>query len=160
MPFRKLGRKFHFSFGFARVSEVRHIYFFSVQRDVSIPFSVDTDLGFSQCEQYKLNYSRYSTEDFITWNRSAMINSSTPVVKCLNGWVYDRHEFTETVLSRVSHPCAPCRNHQAIPTNATVSKDSDTISISIIMAVYEIFFIFQVISENQEIVYQHNITEN
>ena len=26
MPFRKLGGKCHFSFGFARVSEVRHIY--------------------------------------------------------------------------------------------------------------------------------------
>ena len=39
------------------------------------------------------------------------------------------------------------QEHQTILTNATLSKDSDTISISVIMAVYEI------------IVYQHNITE-
>ena len=51
--------------------------------------------------------------------------------------------------------------HQTIPTNASVSKDSDTISISVIMAVYEIIFIFifQVNLRNQEIVYQNNITE-
>ena len=50
---------------------------------------------------------------------------------------------------------------QTIPTNATVSKDSDKISISVIMAVYEIivFYIFQANLRNQEIVYQHNITE-
>ena len=53
------------------------------------------------------------------------------------------------------------QEHQTIPTNATVSKDSDKISISVIMAVYEIifFFILQVNLRNQEIVYQHNITE-
>ena len=32
------------------------------------------------------------------------------------------------------------QEHQMIPTNATVSKDSDKISISIIMAVYDIIF--------------------
>ena len=53
------------------------------------------------------------------------------------------------------------QEHQTIPTNVTVSNDSDTISISVIMAVYEIFFFFffQVNLRNQEIVYQHNITE-
>ena len=53
------------------------------------------------------------------------------------------------------------QEHQTIPTNATVSKDSDKISFSVIMAVYEIifFFIFQVNLRNQEIVYQHNNTE-
>ena len=53
------------------------------------------------------------------------------------------------------------QEHQTIPTNATVSKDSDKISISVIMAVYEIifFFMFQVNLRNQEIVYQHNVTE-
>ena len=34
------------------------------------------------------------------------------------------------------------QEHQTIPTNATVSKDSDKISISVIMAVYEIIFFF------------------
>ena len=34
------------------------------------------------------------------------------------------------------------QEHQTIPTNATVLKDSDTISISVIMAVYEVFFSF------------------
>ena len=34
------------------------------------------------------------------------------------------------------------QEHQTIPTNVTVSKDSDKISISVIMAVYEIFFSF------------------
>ena len=54
------------------------------------------------------------------------------------------------------------QEHQMIVTNATVSKDSDMISISVIIAVYEIIFfvfIFQVNLRNQEIVYQHNITE-
>ena len=53
------------------------------------------------------------------------------------------------------------QEHQTIPTNATVLKDSNKISISVIMAVYEIifFYIFQVNLRNQEIVYQNNITE-
>ena len=53
------------------------------------------------------------------------------------------------------------QEHHTITTNATVSKDSDTISISVKMAVYEIIFIFifQVNLRNQEIVYQNNITE-
>ena len=53
------------------------------------------------------------------------------------------------------------QEHQTILINATVSKDSDMISISVIMAVYEIifFYIFQVNLRNQEIFYQHNITE-
>ena len=53
------------------------------------------------------------------------------------------------------------QEHQAIPTNATVSKDSDKISISVVMAVYEIFFFFHFSSKSQKskIAYQHNITE-
>ena len=52
------------------------------------------------------------------------------------------------------------QEHQTIATNAKVSKDSDKISICVIMAVYEIFFFhFSSKSQNQEIVYQHNITE-
>ena len=45
------------------------------------------------------------------------------------------------------------QEHQTIPTNATASKDSDKISISVIMAGYEIisFYIFQVNLRNQEI---------
>ena len=41
------------------------------------------------------------------------------------------------------------QGHQTIPTNGTISKDSDTISISVIMAVYEIIFFsfFKQISE-------------
>ena len=35
------------------------------------------------------------------------------------------------------------QEHQMIPTNATVSKDSDTISISVRMAVYEIHIYLQ-----------------
>ena len=47
------------------------------------------------------------------------------------------------------------------PTKILKKKDSDMISISVIMAVYEIFFffIFQVNLRNQEIVNQHDITE-
>ena len=48
------------------------------------------------------------------------------------------------------------QEHQTIPTNATVSKDSDTISMRVIMAVYEIIFLNL---RNQKIVYQHNIIE-
>ena len=40
------------------------------------------------------------------------------------------------------HTVGKCtlQEHQMIPTNATVSKDSDKLSISVIMAVYENFF--------------------
>ena len=41
------------------------------------------------------------------------------------------------------------QEHQTIPTNATVSKDSDMISISVIMAVYEIIF-FHFLSQSQK----------
>ena len=45
----------------------------------------------------------------------------------------------EALLHFVLSYCT-LQEHQSIPTNATVSKNSDTISISVIMVVYEIFF--------------------
>ena len=42
------------------------------------------------------------------------------------------------------------QEHQTIPTNATVSKDSDKISISVIMAVYEIIFFFHFSNKSQK----------
>ena len=41
------------------------------------------------------------------------------------------------------------QEHQTIPTNVTVSKDSDTISISVI-TVYEIFFFFHFSNKSQK----------
>ena len=51
------------------------------------------------------------------------------------------------------------QEHQWILTNVTVSKDSDTISISVLMAVYEIFFHFSSKSQKSRNSYQHDITK-
>ncbi len=75
---------------------------------VSIPLSDDPDEEYSKCEVYALNFTGYSDEEFINWNRSEMINGSTPKAKC-SRWVYDRHEFVETLLSRVGSSLFPKR---------------------------------------------------
>ena len=52
-----------------------------------------------------LNYANYTTEDFIHWNRSAMVPEGTATREC-GSWVYDRSTFTENVLSRVCIVCS------------------------------------------------------
>lgn len=68
------------------------------QKDIAIP--MDKYGEFSQCEMYALNYSSYTHEQFMEWNRSIEVNSSTPTQSCSQGWIYDQSLFTSTITSR------------------------------------------------------------
>ena len=73
-----------------------------VQKNVAIPTddSPDSETGFSSCDRFQLDYSQFNESDFYSWNRSAVITNSTPVVGCRH-WVYDQSMFTSTIVSKV-----------------------------------------------------------
>ncbi len=71
------------------------------QKNVAIPYESEDSDEFSKCSFFTLNYSAFKTEDFILWNRSAMIPPGTETRSCASR-VYDRSVFFENVLSRVS----------------------------------------------------------
>ena len=70
------------------------------QRWVAIPY--DSDGEYEECSMFRLNYSQYSQEELLTWNRSLMVDDSTPTVDCSRGWTYDQSQFLNTITSRVS----------------------------------------------------------
>ena len=72
----------------------------SYQKDIAIPYDDEEEEVYSSCEHYDLNYSSYSTEDFLEWNRSAMVDEDTEVADC-EAWVYDQSVFVSTIQSQV-----------------------------------------------------------
>ena len=49
---------------------------------------------------FALNYSAYSMEDFLNWDRDAMVSNNTPTQEC-SAWAYDRSIFDNTIVSQV-----------------------------------------------------------
>lgn len=72
-----------------------------LQQNVAIPFS-DGD-EYAECEHYQLNYGDYSVQDFLNWNRSAMVDADSPITSCANDWVYDRSQFKDNLVSQVGY---------------------------------------------------------
>lgn len=71
----------------------------SMQKYISVP-TVD-DGKYDSCKVYDLNYSSYSLEDFVNWDRSAMVDNITSTIDC-SDWVHDQTLFESTLVSRVS----------------------------------------------------------
>ena len=67
------------------------------QKYFSIP--KDDKGKYKSCWMYNLNYSKYTDEDFMNWNRSLVENAVE--VKC-KSWVFDKSEFLSTVTADVS----------------------------------------------------------
>ena len=51
---------------------------------------------YSKCEMYNLEYSSYSQEQLINWNRSAMLPRNVTKRRC-SSWVYDTSEYNSLV---------------------------------------------------------------
>lgn len=58
-----------------------------------------TSMKYSQCEMYQRNYTNFTVEDLY----SLILDSSPapPVVKCTDGWVYSKKQYTSTVVMEV-----------------------------------------------------------
>ncbi|KAK2176140.1 hypothetical protein NP493_680g00020 [Ridgeia piscesae] len=75
-----------------------------LQRYISVPNTDGEPHTYSQCYMYHLNYSGYSTKEFLRWNRSAHVDTNTPTKKC-NSWQYDQSVFTSTYVSAMDLVC-------------------------------------------------------
>ena len=74
---------------------------FQEQQYIAIPDSGDE--GYSSCERFPLNFSQYTYQELITWNRSERTGdfNKEDWISCDDGWTYDRWEFAETINSKV-----------------------------------------------------------
>jgi len=71
----------------------------NVQKDVAIPDGYGSN-DHSQCQYYQSNYSAYSDEDFLQWNRSAFLQTKPTIVDC-ESWTYNQSVFVRTAVSQV-----------------------------------------------------------
>jgi hypothetical protein len=80
-----------------------------LQRYIGIPAEAQDDVSddaviFSSCEMFDMNWTRYSDEELLGWNRTEWLkenDNGTPAVKRCSEWNYDRSTFTSTIVSRV-----------------------------------------------------------
>ena len=56
----------------------------------------------TSCRMFALNYSRFSIDELVTWNRSEMVDETTPTQSCHDGWEYESDIFDSTLVSKVS----------------------------------------------------------
>ncbi|XP_028130359.2 carcinine transporter isoform X1 [Diabrotica virgifera virgifera] len=64
------------------------------QRNISIPFNNNS---FSKCERYAVNWTQL-LEDSGDSLEGIFVNTSWPVEKCLDGWVYDLSEVSSSIV--------------------------------------------------------------
>ncbi len=76
---------------------------FENQRHVAIPKEAVAGTNqdeYSQCYMYDMNYTLYSDEESLIWNRSDMSENST-LIPC-DSWVYDQSVMLTSFISDVS----------------------------------------------------------
>lgn len=92
-----------------RIERLEHLPF-ERQKYIGIPYE-DGSLGqgddqghltYSSCQMFAFNYSALSNDELNDWNRTLLLNESTPIVDCTH-WIYDQTTFVSTIVSRVSH---------------------------------------------------------
>ncbi|ELU15629.1 hypothetical protein CAPTEDRAFT_92879 [Capitella teleta] len=71
------------------------------QKFIAVP--TDSDGAYEKCLMYQLDYSQYTLEDFLNWNRSVEIGSET--TECNHGWVFDQSTYVNTIASRLDLVC-------------------------------------------------------
>ena len=79
------------------VEGVNHLPY-SQQKYVAIP--LDDDGEYKEWHYYVNNYTQYTDEELMNWNRSVVNPPDSPEAKC-NEWVYDQSDFYSTFMSRV-----------------------------------------------------------
>ena len=78
---------------------------FKAQLFIAIPSEGDGGSGdYSGCNRFPFNFSEFSREELMTWNRSERTSgiSRDDWVSCDEGWNYDRGQFAETIISKAS----------------------------------------------------------
>jgi hypothetical protein len=91
-----------------RIEGLEHLPF-ERQKYIGIPYTEGTPgqeydqehLTYSSCKMFALNYSALTDEELKDWNRTLLLNESTPVIDCKH-WVYDQTTFVSTIVSEVS----------------------------------------------------------
>jgi hypothetical protein len=91
-----------------RIEELEHLPF-ERQKYIGIPYTEgipgqeydQEHLTYSSCQMFALNYSALTDEELKDWNRTLLLNESTPVIDCKH-WVYDQTTFVSTIISEVS----------------------------------------------------------
>lgn len=63
----------------------------------AIPY--DSATGFDKCHRYKVNWTNLLFEN-TTWT-SIEPNSSLPVEKCLNGWIFKGIDINASIVTQV-----------------------------------------------------------
>jgi hypothetical protein len=91
-----------------RIEELSHLTP-ERQKYIAIPFEnteseKNDDITYSSCEMFDVNWTAYSEEELINWNRTAWlktVDNSTVAVRQCSSWNYNRSIFTSTIVSRV-----------------------------------------------------------
>jgi MFS transporter, OCT family, solute carrier family 22 (organic cation transporter), member 4/5 len=84
-----------------RVEPLSNFSYFQ-QKYIAIPYEPDGGgQDYSSCKMFELNYSSYSEEELMSWNRSLMVDDTTPTVDCQH-WIYEQSTFVSTLASRVN----------------------------------------------------------
>lgn len=75
-------------------------WLFGVARENS-----EVQLDYEQCYRFPINFTDFSMEELLGWNRTAMTEDipRSKWIKCDTGWVFDQSEFVSTIRSKVSH---------------------------------------------------------
>ncbi len=55
---------------------------------------------YDSCNYYTFNYSTYNTDDFLHWDREAMLANFNDSAKC-EKWVYDQSVMENSMISKV-----------------------------------------------------------
>ncbi|XP_064652461.1 organic cation transporter protein-like isoform X2 [Lineus longissimus] len=88
-----------------RIPELAN-YSFADQKTIAIPAIVGG--SYSHCKKYDFNYTVYSVEEILSWNRSSgnEVINSTDVVECgKDGWTYDTTWWLSTIVEQFDLVC-------------------------------------------------------
>ncbi len=79
------------------------IIFLQLQRYISAPteqIKEDGSVVYESCKMFDLNYSAYSRDELLNWDRDSMVDNMTQTIDC-QAWVYDQSVMSRTIVSDV-----------------------------------------------------------
>ena len=82
------------------------------QKYIAIPYKESSngdEVVYNSCQYYDLDYSSFSDEELLHWNRSVMegVYNTSGVKEC-DAWVYDQSVMVSTAVSDVSRMGCYC----------------------------------------------------
>ena len=69
---------------------------FEFQKQLAIPYTIDSNTSFEQCERFDVDYSGYSEEELFNLPRP----TNAEVVQC-SEWVYDQSVYSNNIVNEV-----------------------------------------------------------